>query len=95
MTKEFLFHFFRKLTSILVACVGIQIGNHSRLCVAGIALYRFNVTAAELQLHGGTTMAETVKNNGGEFVRLIEFADQIGDLPLLVGATVFMQLSKR
>ena len=74
--------------------MSIQVGDHLRLCGAGIALHRFDVAAAELQLHGDAAMPRAVKDDGGERVHLIELANQICDLSFLVRVAALMREHK-
>lgn len=94
LLKEIFIHLLRKTPPVLVMCMRIEVGYHSRLSVTGITLYGLNIAAADLQLQRGAAVAKAVKYNRTQIMICNQLPKQSGDLTFFIGASVFMRNDK-
>lgn len=67
---------FGVFSSVFVDDVGVDVGHHGDLGVAGVALYGFDVTAVQFEFIGDAGVAEAVEDDFGEvmvFDQLVGF----------------------
>ena len=66
-------------SSVFVDDVGVDVGHHGDLGVAGVALYGFDVTAVQFEFIGDAGVAETVENDFREVVVLDQLVEFLSD----------------
>ena len=68
--------FFKKLCifpSVIIQNMRVHIRNHIDLSMAGITLYRLDISTIQFQLISNAAMTETVKYNRWEIIVLDQF----------------------
>ena len=93
--EEIRLHLLRQAAALLVVGMGVQICYHTGLGMAGITLHRLDVPAANLQLQRSAAMPQTVKDYRRQPCGIGQLAEQKGNLPFLVRASVLMGNDKR
>ena len=88
--EEIRLHLLGQPAALLVVGMGVQVGHHTGLGMAGITLHRLDVPTADLQLQRSAAMPQTVKDYRRQSCGISQLAEQKGDLPFLVRASILM-----
>ena len=90
LLEKILLNLLRQKPSIFGVCMGIKISYHTCLRMTRVTLYRFDITAADLELHRGTTMPQTVKNDRWQIILFDKVAQAVSNLTFLKGTPIRM-----
>lgn len=88
--EEVFLHFLSQSAAIFVVGVGVEVSNHSGLGMSRVALYRFDIAAADLQFQRGAAVAQTMKYHRFQVMFTDQRPEQGHDLALLIGAAVLV-----